>query len=77
MVEDCILDKVLGKIKEVISIEKFDDIKILIDMDDKLPDVITFKNVVIVMVRVNKSDDKFYPQRKVIISSIKIGGLIK
>ena len=34
MVDDYMLDKVLSKIKEIIGIKNFDDIKIL--MDDKL-----------------------------------------
>ena len=33
----------LGKIKEIIGIEKFDNTEILIDTDDKLPDDITLK----------------------------------
>ena len=48
MVDDYMLDKVLDKIKEIIAIEKFDNTKILIETDDKLPDDITFKNIVIV-----------------------------
>ena len=32
------LHKVLNKNKEIIGLEKFDDTKILIYMDDKLPD---------------------------------------
>ena len=43
------LDKVLEKIKDIISIEKFDETKILIDTGNKLPDDITLKNVVILM----------------------------
>ena len=39
MVDNNILDKVLDKIKKIISIEKFDDTKVLIDTDDILPDV--------------------------------------
>ena len=35
MVHDYMLDKVSDKIKEIIDIEKFDDTKILIDVDDK------------------------------------------
>ena len=31
------VDKVLDKIKELIGIKKFDDIKILINTDNKLP----------------------------------------
>ena len=34
MVHDYMLDKVLVKIKEIIAIEKFYDINILIDADD-------------------------------------------
>ena len=41
MVNDYMLDKVLDKIKETIGIVKFDDTKILIDTNDKLPDYIT------------------------------------
>ena len=37
MVGDCMLVKVLDKIKEIIGIEKFDDTKILIDSHDELP----------------------------------------
>ena len=62
MDDDYILDKVLDKIKEVVGIEKFDYTKILIDIDNKLPDGITIKNVVILMTCVGKDDDKFYPQ---------------
>ena len=45
MVDYYILDKLLGKIKEIIGIEKFDDILILIDTDYKLLDDITLKNM--------------------------------
>ena len=37
------LDKVVDNIKETIGIEKFDDSKILIDADDKIPNYITLK----------------------------------
>ena len=40
---------------------KFDDIKILTDADDKLPDYITLKNVLI-LTCVIKNNAKFYPQ---------------
>ena len=40
MVNNYMLDKVLDKIKETIAIQKIDDIKVLIDTDDKLPDYI-------------------------------------
>ena len=47
MVNDYMRDKVLIKIKETIGIVKFDNAKILIDTDNKLPGYITSKNVVI------------------------------
>ena len=48
--------------KEMISFERFDDTKMLIDTDDKLPDDITFKNVAVLMTCVIKDVNKFYPQ---------------
>ena len=54
--------KVLHKIQKIMDIEKFDDIKLLIDADDKLPDDISLKNVVILITCVIKDGDKFYPQ---------------
>ena len=62
IVNDYMLDKVLDKIKETTDIVKFDDIKILIDTDDKLPDCITFKNVVILITCIIKDDGLLYPQ---------------
>ena len=62
MVNDYVLDKVLDKIKKIINIIKFNDTKILIDTDDKLPGYIAFKNIVILITRIIKGDDKFYPQ---------------
>ena len=50
------LDKVLDKIKEIISIQKVDDSRILIDTDNKLLDDITLKNVVILMTSIEKID---------------------
>ena len=41
---------------------KFDDIKTLTDTDDKLPDYITLKNVLILITCVIKNDAKFCPQ---------------
>ena len=41
MTYDYMLDGVLDKIKMLISIEKFDDTKILIDIEDKLADKAT------------------------------------
>ena len=43
VVNDYMVDTVLHKIKETMCIEKFDDAKISIDRDDKLPDYITLK----------------------------------
>ena len=60
MVNDCKLDKVLDKIRKTIGIVKPDDT--LNETDDKLPDYITLKNVVILITCVMKDDDKFYPQ---------------
>ena len=42
-----VLNNVLSKIKEIIGIEIFDNAKVLIDTNDKLPDNITFKNPVV------------------------------
>ena len=41
MVDDQTLDKVLDKIKIIISTEIFEDTKILIETHDKLPDDVT------------------------------------
>ena len=60
-IDDYVLDKVLDKTEEIIDIEKFDDAKILIDTDDKLPDNITLQNAVTLMTCVIKDDGKFYP----------------
>ena len=62
MFNDFMVNKPLDKIKEMISIEKFDNTKILSDTDQKLSDDITLKNVVILMACVIKDDDDFYPQ---------------
>ena len=43
MVNGYMLNKVLDKIKETIRLGKFNDTKILIDTDNKLPDYITYK----------------------------------
>lgn len=50
MVDDYRLDKVLYIIKEMIVIKKFDNTKMLVDTDDRLPMVKT------------KDDGKFYSQ---------------
>ena len=57
-----IIYKILDKIKETIGTVKFDDTDILNDTVDKLPDYITFKNVLILITCINKDDEKFYPQ---------------
>ena len=62
MVDYYILRKVSSKIKEIISIEKFGDTKILVVADDKFPDNSTLKNVVILIICVIKDGDKFYLQ---------------
>ena len=54
------LDEVLNKTKETISIRNFDDNKILVDTDNKLADDITLENIVILMRCVIKNDSKFY-----------------
>ena len=56
------LNKELEKIEDITGIEEFYDTNILMDTDDKLPDDVTFKNVVILMICVIKDNDKFYPQ---------------
>ena len=62
MIDDYVLDKVFGKIKEIIVIELFDDTKILIDTDDKLPGKITLEVVVGLMTCTINDDDKFSSQ---------------
>ena len=59
VIDDYMLDNVLDKVKEIIGIEKFADIKVLIDKDDKMPDDGIFKNVVTCVI---KDNDKFYLQ---------------
>ena len=56
------LIKVLDKMKETIGIVKFDDTQILIDTNDKLPEYINLKNVVISITCVTKNNVKSYPQ---------------
>ena len=62
MVDDYVRDIVLDRIKKIIGIEKFDNTKILIEIDDKLPDDITLKNAVILMTFVVKDGNRFFPQ---------------
>ena len=49
LVNDYMVDKLLDKIKKTIGIIKFNDTKILIDVDDELPNYINFKNVEILI----------------------------
>ena len=51
--------KVLDKIKEIISIEIFDDTKISFGTDNELPDDIALKSGVIPMACLIKDDGKF------------------
>ena len=76
MVDDTILGNVLDKIKKIIGIEIFDDIKILIGVDNKLPDDISLKNVVIWMTYVIKDADQFLSTIifEISVSSIKLVG---
>ena len=62
MADDNILDKVLKEIKKLAGIKKFEDVKVLIDADDKFPDYIILKNVVTLITCVIKEDDKLYLQ---------------
>ena len=58
MVDDYMWIKVLDKIEKIIDVEKFDYTKILIDTDDKLPDDITLKNVMLWITCDVKGNDK-------------------
>ena len=62
MVDDCMLVKVLESIKKVMGIEKFDDTEILFNINDKLSDDFTLKNIVILMTCIIKDYGKFYLQ---------------
>ena len=63
MVDDCyMLDKLLDKVKQIVSTEKFDNTKILTDTDNKLLDDITSKNEVILATCVLKGNGIFHPQ---------------
>ena len=62
MVDNYKLDEVLDRIKEIIGIEKFDNTKILVDKDDKLPDDVTKNMLKYLVTFIIKDDGKFYPQ---------------
>ena len=59
---DAILDKVLDKIKEIISIERFHDVKILTDRDNRLAEDFTLKNVVNLITCAIRLYNKFHAQ---------------
>ena len=59
--EKIIIDKVIDYSKEIRSIEKFDDTKILINTDNILAGVITFKNIKLITYIIT-DDGKFYQQ---------------
>ena len=61
MIDNYMLNQVLDKTKNRKDIEHFDNTKILIDTDDKLPNNITLKDFLILMTCVIKDDEKFYP----------------
>ena len=60
MVDDCMLNKVLDKTLKITGIKHFNNTKIFIDTDGKLPDDITFKNVVILMTCIIKDDGNWH-----------------
>ena len=62
MLNDYMLDKVLNKLKKTIGIVELDDTKILIDADNKWPDYITLRNVIILMTCITEDDGKLYPE---------------
>ena len=60
MIDDYLLEKVLEKIKEIVSIVKFDNTKIFSDANDWLPADITFENAAILMTCFTKNHGLFY-----------------
>ena len=65
MVDDYIPNKT-DKIKDIIGTEKFNDTKILIDTDDKLPDDITFKKFVMLNKDIKKKEIHFFIDIKIV-----------
>ena len=60
-VDHYILDQILHRIKEITVIEKSDETKVLIDGDDKMwHDIITLKNIAILITCVFKYDGRFF-----------------
>ena len=62
MFDDFMLAKVSNEIKIIVNNENFDDTKILIETDDKLPGDLTLKTVLILITCFIKDDDKFNPK---------------
>lgn len=60
IIDGYILKRVLEKIKMIIGIEEFVNIKLSIDTEDKLDDKIVLKNIVVLVSCVIKFRDKFY-----------------
>ena len=56
MAHDQMLVKILDKVKVIMDIEKFDDTKILTDID------ITLKNVAMLIKSIVKDGDKLFPK---------------
>ena len=53
------LNEILDKINLVIAIEAFDNTNILIDTNDKLPDHISLKDVIILITCIIKDNDLY------------------
>lgn len=62
MFDDFMLAKVSNEIKIIVNIENFDDNKISIETDDKLPGDLTLKTVLILITCFIKDADKFNPK---------------
>ena len=62
MLNVIMVDKLLDYIKKIKDIEKLYDYKILINTGNKLHNVITEKNVVMLILCIIKDDNKFYSQ---------------
>ena len=61
------------KNKKIIGIEKFDNTKMLIDTDNKLPEDITLKIVVIFMTSVKKDNGNMYPiSQEALLEALKV-----
>ena len=60
--DDFMLDKVSNEIKIIVNIENFDDTKISIEADDKLPGDLSLKTVLILITCFIKDADKFNPK---------------